>query len=41
VGQPRSVSIGATRRSIHLVRTEDFNYIESLVDKVIGKNSSV
>ena len=38
VGTPRGVAIGASGRSVQLLRTEDFNYVGSLVRKVIGAN---
>ena len=40
VGRPRSVTIGSSRRSIHLIRTKGFSYISALVDKVIGNNGA-
>jgi len=38
VGTPRRVAISASGRSVHLLRTEDFSYVGSLVKKVIGAN---
>jgi NAD+ kinase len=37
-GSPHSVSIRSSRRSVRLVRTEDFDYVGSLVQKVIGSD---
>ena len=39
VGSPKKVHIAFSKRRMHLLRTEDFNYVGSLVDKVIGRNT--
>jgi NAD+ kinase len=38
VGTPHSIAIHWSRRSIHLIRTAEFNYVRALVQKVIGTN---
>jgi NAD+ kinase len=38
-GEPQSVSMRWSGRSIRLMRTADFNYVGALVQKVIGTNS--
>jgi len=40
VGRPNRVKIRFSQRRMHLIRTEEFNYVGSLVDKVIGRNWS-